>query len=301
MSSFSDLFNFCLSLAHTANKVLRLDSQGQVDVFMKDPETIDYVTSVDLHIEEVIVNALKYHFPSVRVIGEESIEAKPVDIPLEYKTQTDPVSLALPEYDLSELVVWIDPLDGTSYFVQKEYESVSFLLGISFKGRPVAGIISQPLNVNSGFELVYGIIGIGAFIDGKPLNPQWPPSDEMVITVSDTLSQKSFVDNVVQNLGHKSVLHNNGTGTKLLTVIRGFSHAFIQCLGRTKRWDTCAGEAIIVSMGGTVFNMDKELIEYNPDADFANTRGCVAVAPVLDADSLYSRLVLPEHIPVSYT
>ncbi len=43
-----------------------------------------------------------------------------------------------------DLVVWIDPLDGTKHFTQGELDAVTVLLGITVKGVPTAGVIGCP-------------------------------------------------------------------------------------------------------------------------------------------------------------
>lgn len=57
----------------------------------------------------------------------------------------------------SDVVVWVDPLDGTSEValaVKNKnlalLEQVTVLIGIAYKGRPVAGIIHQPYHSDSG-------------------------------------------------------------------------------------------------------------------------------------------------------
>ncbi|KAL0219225.1 hypothetical protein P9112_004878 [Eukaryota sp. TZLM1-RC] len=306
MSSFVDLFTYCVHLAKVANTILRKAVRDdETKVFVKDAATADFVTSVDLHVETIMVNALKYKFPSVRVIGEESITAVSTPIPSDCDLPVEPLSLpkTLPEYDLTDLCIWLDPLDGTSYFIKKEYHSVCFLLGISYKNRPIAGIITQPF-ADVDFDVCYGLPGIGMFFDGKQVEPKFPPLNELVITVSDSLTQSNVVYKTISRLGYAHLVHNHGTGTKFLTVCRGHCHAFVQALGRTKRWDTCAGEALVLAIGGCATDLDGNLINYDPNGSFLNDRGIVALSPVLCEEGrrneFYERLDVPAEIPVTY-
>ena len=41
-----------------------------------------------------------------------------------------------------------------------------------------------------------------------------------------------------------------GAGTKFLSVLMGESSCYVYPRNGTKRWDTCAGEALIRSFGG---------------------------------------------------
>ena len=44
-------------------------------------------------------------------------------------------------YKSHEVILIVDPLDGTSDFIQGNYEGVTVLLGISYKGRPEWGVV----------------------------------------------------------------------------------------------------------------------------------------------------------------
>uniref|UniRef100_A0A915N1A9 Uncharacterized protein n=1 Tax=Meloidogyne javanica TaxID=6303 RepID=A0A915N1A9_MELJA len=70
------------------------------------------------------------------------------------------------------LTVWVDPLDGTSEFVRAQndpslLEQVTVLIGITYKGRPIAGVIHQPYyNLLSDPKVgrsIWGIKGVGVF------------------------------------------------------------------------------------------------------------------------------------------
>lgn len=43
-----------------------------------------------------------------------------------------------------DVVVWVDPLDGTSEFTQGLLDHVTILIGLSVKGKAVGGVIHQP-------------------------------------------------------------------------------------------------------------------------------------------------------------
>ena len=67
-----------------------------------------------------------------------------------------------------KLYVWIDPLDGTREYTQGADVSkeCTVLIGISWNGKPIAGVINQPfypyLNYNSDLgRHLWGIVGLG--------------------------------------------------------------------------------------------------------------------------------------------
>ena len=77
-----------------------------------------------------------------------------------------------------QLFVWVDPLDGTREYTQgPEYsKEVTILIGISWKGTPIAGVLNQPFyhlkekkltDANDNDEdyvgrFFWGIVGLGA-------------------------------------------------------------------------------------------------------------------------------------------
>ncbi|TMW41293.1 hypothetical protein DOY81_013627, partial [Sarcophaga bullata] len=45
---------------------------------------------------------------------------------------------------------------------------------------------------------------------------------------------------------------------------------------KIKKWDICAGDAILRALGGTMTTLDDELIDYGPDESPVNARGLLA-------------------------
>ena len=48
------------------------------------------------------------------------------------------------EFYEEDMVVWVDPLDGTSGFVEGHLSHITSLIGLSIGQRPRAGIIHKP-------------------------------------------------------------------------------------------------------------------------------------------------------------
>lgn len=46
--------------------------------------------------------------------------------------------------DLSKLIVWIDPLDGTLSYTQGYLDEVTTLIGASYQGKSRFGVIGSP-------------------------------------------------------------------------------------------------------------------------------------------------------------
>jgi len=67
-----------------------------------------------------------------------------------------------------------------------------------------------------------------------------------------------------------------GCGYKALLVINGTADVYVFATAGTKKWDTCAPEAIIKAAGGTLTDMKGVPINYSPVGDVNNLNGIVA-------------------------
>ena len=70
------------------------------------------------------------------------------------------------------MVVWVDPLDGTTEYTQGFVEHVTVLIGIAVDGAAVAGVVHQPFferrdvagaDASEAGRTVWGIVGLGEF------------------------------------------------------------------------------------------------------------------------------------------
>lgn len=74
----------------------------------------DSVTTADFLSHCAIVNILRYHFNSLKIISEENHSCKE-DKPIEYSLTYIP-DLYEDIVDINDLTVWIDPLDATQEY-----------------------------------------------------------------------------------------------------------------------------------------------------------------------------------------
>ena len=64
--------------------------------------------------------------------------------------------------------------------------------------------------------------------------------------------------------------------TQLVKLITGDADLFVYLSHHTSKWDSCAGEAIIKSLGGSTFTMKEEPIVYDPNLeDHHNNSGVI--------------------------
>eukprot|EP00466_Bigelowiella_natans_P014580 jgi/Bigna1/126933/aug1.3_g1641 len=65
--------------------------------------------------------------------------------------------------DPKDLMIWVDPIDGTDAMLEGLIDVVTTTIGISYKGVPVAGVITKPFKK----KMVWGLarVGVGGDLD----------------------------------------------------------------------------------------------------------------------------------------
>jgi 3'(2'), 5'-bisphosphate nucleotidase len=213
------------------------------------------VTEADHAANELIVRRLKAAFPDDAILSEE-----------------------LPD-DGSRLRsnrVWmVDPIDGSRDFIRGE-SGFAVMIGLCVEGRPMVGVVSQP---PTGFTWG-GAVGEAAWkelSDGTqtPLRPsavEKPPGIRLVASKSHRTHD---IDVFREALGIGDELNIGGVGLKVALVAEGSRDLYVYPGGRTKKWDSCAPEAILVAAGGLLTDTHGALLSYR-DPDLNNSGGLVA-------------------------
>uniref|UniRef100_A0A8C2DRL2 3'(2'),5'-bisphosphate nucleotidase 1 n=1 Tax=Cyprinus carpio TaxID=7962 RepID=A0A8C2DRL2_CYPCA len=198
-----------------------------------------------------------------------------------------------------ELVVWVDPLDGTKeyteaarvlyspVYIQKPeqpYRSpnrlldhVTVLIGIAYGGKAIAGVINQPFynyQMGTGASLgrtLWGVLGLGAF--GFQL--QEVPDGKRIITTTRSHSNKLVID-TVQAMEPHDVIRVGGAGNKIIQLVEGKASAYVFASPGCKKWDTCAPEAILHAVGGKLTDMHGNAYTYDANVKHMNSAGVLA-------------------------
>lgn len=76
-------------------------------------------------------------------------------------------------------------------------------------------------------------------------------------------------------------------GYKTLEVIKGQADVYLH-ITRIKKWDLCAGNAILNSLDGKMTTLDGKIIDYGSEAEYVNDGGLIAA---LHDHSKYLKLV----------
>mmetsp|Transcript_31467 Transcript_31467/g.63468 ORF Transcript_31467/g.63468 Transcript_31467/m.63468 type:complete len:474 (+) Transcript_31467:86-1507(+) len=105
----------------------------------------DFVDSVPLY--DMMAHFEKYNTPS--------IDQEPVQRDL--LSPSDSTQILHSSNEKNELIIFIDPMDGTREFVENRIENVQCLIGITLNGKPIAGAVGMPMIHEDKIEIAYGI------------------------------------------------------------------------------------------------------------------------------------------------
>uniref|UniRef100_A0A673HES7 3'(2'),5'-bisphosphate nucleotidase 1 n=1 Tax=Sinocyclocheilus rhinocerous TaxID=307959 RepID=A0A673HES7_9TELE len=280
----------------------------------------DLQTLADRLVQKSICASLSKSFPKVTIIGEEELPAEAVEEDLIENGQSSLIlqkscpdqyaSLKEEEvkrnrkqnmviFHLSQLVVWVDPLDGTKeyteaarvlyspVYIQKPeqpyrapnrlLDHVTVLIGIAYGGTAIAGVINQPFynyQMGAGASLgrtLWGVLGLGAF--GFQL--QEVPDGKRIITTTRSHSNKLVID-TVQAMEPHDVIRVGGAGNKIIQLVEGKASAYVFASPGCKKWDTCAPEAILHAVGGKLTDMHGNAYTYDANVKHMNSAGVLA-------------------------
>jgi 3'(2'), 5'-bisphosphate nucleotidase len=213
------------------------------------------VTDADHAANQLIVSALRAAFPDDVVLSEE--------IPDDRSR-------------LGRSRVWmVDPIDGTRDFILGD-SGFAVMIGLAVDGRPILGVVAQP---TTG-KLYAGVVGQGAWLavgDGPrvPLRTSTlarPPGIRLVASKSH---RSPRVDAVKTALQITDEINIGSVGLKIGLVAEAARDLYVYTGGRTKIWDSCGPEAVLLSAGGRMTDLDGRTLSYDGE-DLLNRRGIVA-------------------------
>lgn len=290
----SRLVASAVSISNKSASILR-DVKKSGELNIQEKAANDYVTKADFLSQLNIIKSLENMFPKLKFCGEEGeLKDEYNDLVTTIDSSTLELSKNLPECYNSmkeeDLFIWVDPLDGTREYTEGHEVSkeVTVLIGISWKGRAIAGVMNQPFykfeTAKSDSDAFYtgrclwGIEGLGAFdsVNGK-VNPVKLNNDITKIVTT----RSHITDLIKKDLGsipNSHLMHAGGAGHKVLCVIEGEADVYIYPRNGTKRWDTCAPEAILRSLGGSltdIFGRDYSYVK-SDDLTVENCYGLIA-------------------------
>ncbi|TMS35055.1 hypothetical protein L596_002531 [Steinernema carpocapsae] len=280
------------------NLIKRIMSEGDLKIVNKavDGKATDLQTEADRSAQYCIEKSLQAKFNGLTIIGEEDVTSEvpnlETSVCMDVLKEDSKCSEELRSIKQEDVVVWVDPLDGTSEFAQAAksasplLQQVTVLIGIAYRGRSIAGVVHQPYYDNGKGRTMWAIIGLGTY--GIPLvgaNPnKVVVTTPMVTEALEALTKQGLADSV-ERVG--------GAGFKVIKCLEGAA-AYVFASPGCKKWDTAAPEAIITAAGGRLTDISGRTLYYGTDAQITNTGGVLATPHWVKHEEYVS--AIPAHV-----
>lgn len=237
-----------------------IESKGKTKEGIEEP-----VTRADQNSHCSIAYGLRRIFPNLGLISEEDVLKKNCPQQDDF-FDLDPSVLAsvkLPdEYvDLNDVTVWIDPLDATKEYTEKLFHFVSVMICVAVKGDPVIGVVHFPFNKKTYWA--WKGQGVSDTLSKVKADHDHVKSPIVVVSRSHAgevkeLAKKMFGDKV-------SIINAAGSGYKIIQVLEGNATIYLHNT-HIKKWDLCAGNALVNALGGTMKTLIGKDISYSADS-----------------------------------
>ncbi|MCS6959557.1 MAG: inositol monophosphatase family protein [Pseudanabaenaceae cyanobacterium SKYGB_i_bin29] len=214
------------------------------DFAIKEKTPGDYVTTIDLRLNEALVEKIREWFPADGILAEED----PQVYDWWYRG-----------YDR----LWcIDPIDGTSDLIAGKL-GYAVMVGLLDKKEPMAGWIYAP-----GIDVLYfgdkttGKIyrTIGDLTEEIIITP--PPQLQMQVILSDKDDRK-YGQQIRQVFRDAQFYSMGSFGLKIMEVILGKSSIYLYLNRRVKVWDTVAPLALAEIAGLVCCDLSGKPLNYN--------------------------------------
>lgn len=180
---------------------------------------------------------------------------------------------------IGEVTVWVDPLDATQEYTEGGEDKdllkyVTVMVCIAVSGHPIAGIIHQP------FQGVtkWGWVGHGLSYSIKNARKEKSSTDKMQVIYSR--SHAGEVSRIAQAAfpGPLEEIVAAGSGYKVLQVVERKADVYLHTTA-IKKWDICAGDAVLNAAGGEMTTIAGKTIDYSFAGSPRNEDGIVAALP----------------------
>lgn len=256
-------------------------------VAVKDVEAgADPVTQADLQAQQVIEGSLHHHYPTLRIIGEEDIDPSDflvVDgVNRHLLDATTPKTGFVRNVPLEDVTIYIDPLDATAEFVLGNKQSTATLVGIALKSVAYGGVIHQPFEGDEKTgRTLWALTGYGCGDDNKNLEKNIAHASTTAkrtqsVLVTTRTHSSTVTEDAIKKLNMDVNLRVGGAGYKVLLLLDGTADVYCYPTPGTKKWDTCAPEAILNYLGGKMTDAAGNDIDYANTTDLHNKAGIFA-------------------------
>lgn len=192
----------------------------------------DFVTSVDLSVQNFIQQKLQEKYPEIQFLGEEMTAA---------------------EMNLDQPTWVLDPVDGTTNLIYDYHVSV-ISLALVDKSQPIMGIVYNPYLK----ELYYAEEGKGSFRNGEPIHVREAKGmEDALIAIGTSPYYKEYAASNFE-LFHKvyaackDIRRSGSAAYDLACVACGRLDGYFE--RSLKIWDFAAGVVLVREAGGNVYD-----------------------------------------------
>lgn len=214
------------------------------------------VTEADREASRIITSGLAEAFPDDGILSEE---------------EDDDARLRL----IKDRVWIIDPIDGTSGFVEKNGD-FAIQIGLAIGGDAVLGVVYQPFHD----VMSYAVKGAGSFVSLGGGEPEKVTVSALTnfseMTMAMTRSHATpRIKRVIEHFGFAGVVRRGSVGLKVSLIADRECDIYIHPSPRTKLWDTCAPQIILEEAGGRLTDIFGGDIRYDREL-LPNLNGVLA-------------------------
>ncbi|XP_062844075.1 inositol monophosphatase 3 [Trichomycterus rosablanca] len=223
---------------------------------------VEKLTLGDLNSHRKMFYLIRNTYPYIQVNSEEHDNSDGEatvwtrNIPEEILTKI-PVGKEVPA---ESVTVWIDPLDATQEYTENLRKYVTTMVCVAVNGKPVVGVIHKPF---TGFT-AWGMVGAGANV--APRESYNAANPKVIVSRSHAGKVKGFIQQAFGN--NTEIIPAGGAGYKVLALLDATDEEYEKAdmyvhVTFIKKWDICAGNAILNAVGGQMTTLKGEEIDYS--------------------------------------
>ena len=274
----SELLKICINAVGNGAEMIRtvrnisewndnlVDKGNGID-FYTGNSTTDFQTDADIKSEIVIKKTILNSYPSIKIVSEENtnmndepISNKDYGMGLFQRNDFNNNQLL----DLNDIILYIDPMDGTKEFVSGNLECVTVLIGISLSGKSIGGVMYRVYpDENYPYTYVAGIHNFGIWCDGIPLQPIFPENTTIINSIAVGSKEHPVIKRTI-DLINPSIKLKYGANLKMFLMLTTNSpDAIVYCRPGPMKWDICPIDGLIKMIGGKITDGLGNDFDYN--------------------------------------
>lgn len=191
-------------------------------------------------------------------------------------------------YHVDAVTVWVDPLDATHEYTEGQtnpalLQYVTVMICVAVYGEPIAGVIHQPYKRNevTKTDSVTKWAWVGHGVSESLVADTNPASKDKstVVRVISSRSHSGDVKTVAESAFKDSSktleqIVAAGSGYKVLQVVENRADVYLHTTN-IKKWDICAGNAVLNAVGGKMITRKGKTIDYSFNGSPLNEDGLI--------------------------